>query len=217
MTARRLKPQLATLAVVFTSVLLTGCSPLPDRSGAANSRDRADRSAQTSPSASPDSRSQPGPAGDSANQGGQNSPTGYTDARYHYRLTGPGPLNARPDGTASFVGEDELLEVAVVEGARAADPTALAQAEVSSLSSTTPNVRITSRPAQVTLGGQSMVKFSYAWTAKSQASGQQIKMTGVRYFIPKSTAAIAVIRYGDASSQFDTQEADGFAGSFRWL
>jgi hypothetical protein len=217
MTARRLKPQLATLAVVFTSVLLTGCSPLPDRSGAANSRDRADRSAQTSPSASPDARSQPGAAGDSGNQGGQNSPTGYTDARFHYRLTGPGPLTARPDGTASFLGEDELLEVAVVEGAQAADPMAVAQAEVSSLSNATPNVRITSRPAQVTLGGQSMVKFSYTWTAKSQASGQQIKMTGVRYLIPKSTAAIAVVRYGDASSQFDTQEADGFAGSFRWL
>src|SRR5207245_1170638 len=124
----------------------TGCGPLPDQPGAPKSRDRTNSGAQTSPSAGTETGSQPGVAGDSANQGGQNSPTGYTDNRYHYRLTGPGPINARPDGTASFVGEDELLEVAVVEGARAADPMALAQAEVSSLSNTTPNFHITSRP-----------------------------------------------------------------------
>jgi hypothetical protein len=217
MTAHDLKPRLALVAATSTFVLLSGCGPLPQQPGAAKSPDRAARGAQGSPSAGTDAQSQPGVAGSSGNQGGQNSPTGYTDAKYHYRLTGPGPISARSDGTARFVGEDELLEVAVVEGAQAADPIALAQAEVSSLSSSTPGVHMVSRPARVTLGGQSMVKFSYTWTANSQASGKQIKMTGVRYFIPKSAAMAAVVRYGDASSQFDTQEADGFAGSFRWL
>jgi hypothetical protein len=214
MTASDLRPRLPLVAAASTFVLLTACAQSPTQPGAVKSPDRA---VQSSPSAGTQAQSPPGVAANPANQGGQNKPAGYTDTRYHYSLTGPGQINARSDGTASFVGEDEMLEVAVVEGARAADPMALAQAEVGSLGNTTPGARVASRPAQVTLAGHSAVKFSYTWTAISQASGNQVKMTGVRYFIPKDSATVAVVRYGDASSQFDTQEADGFASSFRWL
>jgi hypothetical protein len=214
MTASELRPRLPLIAAASTFVLLTACGQSANQPGAAKSTDRA---AQSSPPASTEAQSQPAVAGSPGNQGGQTTPTGYTDTRYHYRLMGPGQINPRSDGTASFVGEDEKLEVAVVEGARAADPMALAQAEVSSLNSTMPGVHIASRPAQVSLGGHSMVKFSYTWTANTQASGKQVKMTGVRYFIPKDAGTVAVVRYGDSSSQFDTQEADGFASSFRWL
>ena len=62
-----------------------------------------------------------------------------------------------------------------------------------------------------------MVKFTYTWTAKRPASGESVKMTSVRYYIPKNPAMLAVVHYGDASAEFNQQEADGFASSFRWL
>jgi hypothetical protein len=198
-------------------LLFTGCG-LPGQSGGArNTSPAGPQPSQGSPAATADSQSQGPGGGTPADQGGQNQPAGYTDARYHYRITGPGPIGAKPDGTASFVGEDERFEVAVVEGDRAADPLGLAQSEVNSLSSTSANFRTVSAPANVTLAGQSMVKATYTWSGKSQAAGTQVKKTGVRYYISKNPGTLAVVRYEDESSQFDQKEADGFAGSFRWL
>jgi hypothetical protein len=214
MNAGKRGPQLVLLATM-SALLLAGCGPFPGQSGAArNTSDPGFQGGQASPATS---GSQVAGGGSPANQGGQNQPTGYTDTRYHYGITGPGPLSAKPDGTASFVGEDEQLEVKVVEGDRAADPLGVAQSEVNSLSSTSANFRTTSGPAKVTLGGQSMVKVTYTWSVKSQAASTQLKKTGVRYYISKTPATLAVVRYEDASSEFDQKEADGFAGSFRWL
>lgn len=123
----------------------------------------------------------------------------------------------RPDGTASFAGEDERLDVAVVEGAKAVDPAALAEMDLNSLSGSTTEFRVLSRPAAVALVGQRVVQFTYTSSDKSQVTGRSVTLTNVRYDIPKNDAMPAVVSYRDASSEFNSQEADGFASSFRWM
>jgi uncharacterized lipoprotein len=218
MKTRKRHLQLVLLATMSTLLLLAACSS-PGQPGAARkTSDSGGQSGQASPAATGDTQSQPASgSGTPADQGGQNKPTSYTDTRYNYRVTGPGPISPRSDGTASFTGEDERFEVAVIQGDRAADPLGLAQGEINSLSSSSTNFRTVFAPAKVTIGVQSMVKATYTWTGKSHTGGQQLKMTGVRYYVSKDPATLAVIRYEDASSEFDQQEADGFAGSFRWL
>lgn len=201
----------AVLTTLFALWLLSGCGLFPERAGA-----RAQKDGQTIGSGSTDPSPGPGTASNSGNQGGEANPTGYTDARYHYRITGPGPLKAQSDGTASFAGEDERLEVAIVEGAKAADPAALAEADLSSLSRSTADFQVLFRPDAVTLGGQRVIKFTYSSSGKGH-TGKSIKLFNVRYYIPKSDTMLAVVSYRDAASEFDAKEADGFASSFRWL
>jgi hypothetical protein len=219
MTMRKRRLQFVLLATMSTLFLLAGCSSLPGQPGAArHTSGSGGQSEPASPAATNDAQSQPVPGGGSpVDQGGQNKPTGYTDVRYHYGVTGPGPISPRSDGTAGFTGEDERFEVAVIEGGRAADPLGLAQGEINSLNSSSTNFRTVFGPGKVTLGLQSMIKATYTWTGKSHATGEQLKMTGVRYYVSKDPATLAVVRYEDASGEFDQQEADGFAGSFRWL
>jgi hypothetical protein len=218
MTTRKRRPQFVLVATMSTLLLLVACSS-PGQSGSARKTgDSGGQSGQASPTATTDTQSQPASgSGTPADQGGQNKPTSYTDTRYNYRVTGPGPISPRSDGTAGFTGEDERFEVGVVQGDRAADPLALAQGDINSLSSSSTNFRTVFAPAKVTIGVQSMVKATYTWSGKSHATGEQLKLTGVRYYISKDPATLAVVRYEDASGEFDQQEADGFAGSFRWL
>jgi hypothetical protein len=157
-----------------------------------------------------------GSASSSGNQGGETNPTAYTDARYHYRISTPGPMKAQPDGTAIFAGEDERLEVMVIEGAKAADPAALADEDLSSLSRSTPGFQVLIRPTPVTLGGQRMIKWTYQSTGKS-FTGKQTTFFSVRYYIPSDQRKLAIVSYKDAAGEFDVKEADEFAGSFRWL
>jgi hypothetical protein len=178
----------ATTALV-AAALVSGCGPFPGGSEAPSPR---------------------------ANQGGETNPTVYTDARFNYRMTGPGPLKPRADGTASFAGEDELLEVAVVGDARAADPAALAQSDLKSLSGSVSDFQVLVQPVAVSLGGQRVIKFTYSSTGSGHA-GKTIKFFNVRYYIAKNDKMLAVISYRDAATEFDAQEADGFASSFRWL
>ena len=211
MTVRIPDPRHVFLIALPTLLILSGCSLQPESGARA---DRADRN-----DAAPRSASSAGQvtAGTGANQGGETDPSGYTDTRHRYRITGPGPLKAQPDGSASFSGEDERLVVTVVEGAKAADPMALAEADLNSLSKSTSDFKAVIRPTAVTLGGQRMVKFTYTSTGKSQVDGKQVKLTAVRYYIPKNDTVLAVVSYSDVSTEFSAQEADGFAGSFGWL
>lgn len=218
MKARRRCAEGVILAGFSTLLLLAACTPFQGQQAGSRQSGESQREAdQPSPGATQDTQAQPAASGSPADLGGQNKPTGYTDTRYNYRLTGPGPLSARPDGTAVFVGEDERLEVAVVQDDKAANPMALAQSDVTALSAGSANFHTVFGPAGVTLGGQNVVKVTFSWTGKSQAAGTPLKKTGVRYYIPKNTAMLAVVRYEDAAGEFDQREADGFAGSFRWL
>jgi hypothetical protein len=178
----------ATIALVAAAVV-SGCGPFPGGSEAPNAR---------------------------TNQGGETTSTVYTDARFNYKITGPGPLKPRSDGTASFAGEDELLEVAVVGDARAADPAALAQSDLKSLSGSVSDYQVLIQPVAVTLGGQRVIKLTYSSTGSSH-TGKSIKFLNVRYYIAKNDKMLAVISYRDAATEFDAQEADGFASSVRWL
>jgi hypothetical protein len=189
----------AALSLLLSLLLLCTCST-------GNTRSRSDTGEEPpSPSAS-----------GAQNQGGENTPSGYTDTRYHYSITGPGPLKPQPDGTAVFVGEDERLQVAVVEGAKAADPLALAHTDLDAIKTSAPNFQVLVQPVAVSLAGQRGAKFTYAFSGKSHTGGQ-IKIFAVRYYIPKNDSMLAVVSYQDAATEFSAAEADGFANSFHWL
>lgn len=190
MIAPNVKLDHRLLAAASAVLLLAGCGSLPGPFG--------------------------GGGGGSGGDGGQPAPATYTDSRYHYRITAPGPMTGKPDGTASYASENERLDVAVVEGARAADPAALAQKDASSLSSSTPDFRLVSPPAAVTIAGKPMVKFTYSSTASKQGGGK-LTVTSARYYIPKNEALLAVVTYRDDSAEFNSTEADGTLSTFQWL
>src|ERR1700674_630578 len=65
---------------------------------------------------------------------GESEPHRYTDAKYHYLIDAPGLMTANADGTASYLGASERMEIAVVTGSGASDPPALAGQDARSLS-----------------------------------------------------------------------------------
>jgi len=202
---RLLEHRVRLLALsVSAAAVLFGCgfSTSHNRS---NGSDLGDVAASQSPGTS----RQAGP-------GGESNPATYTDSRFNYRITGPGPMSRNADGTASFAGEDERLVVTVVTDSRAADPNALAQSDLNSLRGSTPDSQVLIQPVAVTLGGQRVIKFTYSSSGQS-FKGKTVKFFNVRYYIAKNDSTLAVISYRDASTEFDAQEADGFASSFRWL
>ena len=156
--------------------------------------------------------------GGEATTGGEAAAVAYVDARYHYRIDAPGRMTANADGTASFIGPSERLEVTVVSGASAADLSALARADAKSLGSSAPGFRALSSPSSVTLGGYHMTRFSYRWDAgTSSVTGKAIQLTSVRYYAPKDATTVAVITYGIVTDQFDPQGANDLASTFKWL
>jgi hypothetical protein len=148
---------------------------------------------------------------------GESAPVSYTDTRYHYVIDAPGHMNANADGTATFIGPSERLEIAVVTGSSASDPTALASKDSSALSVSAPGFHPLSTPATVTLNGHRVTKFTYTWNAGTSAvTGKPVELTGVRYYVPKDAATVAVITYGIVSNQYDPQGADDLASTFKW-
>jgi hypothetical protein len=156
-------------------------------------------------------------AGTEAAGGGGEVSIPYVDARFHYRIDGPGTMKSSPDGTAAFIGPSERLEVAIVQGASAADPAALARQDVKSLSTSAQSFHLVSSAATVTIGGQRVTRFTYTWNAGTSAvTGKAIALTSVRYYMPKDSTTVAVITYGTVSNQFDPQGADDVASTFKW-
>ena len=142
----------------------------------------------------------------------------YTDAAHHYRISGPGRMTANPDGTASFIGPVERLEVAIVDGPQAADPMALANADLNSLKTTAKDFRQVQAPAAVTVSGHRTIKFVYQWTAGTNAvTGKANQLITARYYITKDAGRLAVVAYASASNQYDPQGADDVANTFAWL
>ena len=157
-------------------------------------------------------------AGGEATTGGEAAAVAYVDARYHYRIDAPGRMTANSDGTASLIAPSQRLEIIVVQGAKAADVSALADADAKSLASSVPSFRELASPATGTLGGYRMTRFSYTWDAGTSAvTGKAIQLTSVRYYVPKDASTVAVITYGIVSNQFDPQGADDLASTFKWL
>jgi hypothetical protein len=155
-------------------------------------------------------------AGEAAGGGGEVS-LPYVDARFHYRIDGPGKMAANPDGTAAFIGPSERLEVTVVQGASASDPASLASQDVKALTSSAPSFHIVSGPATVTISAHKVTRFTYTWNAgTSTVTGKAVALTSVRYYLPKDSTTLAVITYGTVSNQFDPQGADDVASTFKW-
>jgi hypothetical protein len=159
----------------------------------------------------------PTAAGGEAAGGGGEVSLPYVDARFHYRIDGPGKMTPNPDGSAAFIGPSERLEVTIVQGASASDPAALASQDVKTLATSAQSFHQVSGPATVTLGGKRVTRFTYRWNAgTSTVTGKAIALTSVRYYIPKDSTTLAVVTYGDVSSQFDPQGADDIASTFKW-
>ena len=127
-------------------------------------------------------------------------------------------MTANADGTASYVGPSERLEVAIVQGAQAANPASLANQDLSSLATSAQSFQKLSTPSAVTLNGRSVTRFTYTWNAGTSAvTGKAIQLTTVRYYMPKDGGTLAVITYGIVSNQFDPQGADDLVLTFQWL
>lgn len=142
----------------------------------------------------------------------------YTDALHRYRISGPGRMTANGDGSASFIGPVERLEVAIVDGTRAADPMALANADLSTLKTTSTDFRQVQAPAAVTVSGHRSIKFVYQWTAGTNAvTGKANVLITARYYITKDATRLAVVSYASAANQYDPQGADDVANTFAWL
>jgi hypothetical protein len=126
-------------------------------------------------------------------------------------------MTPNPDGSASFIGPSERLEVTVVQGASASDPGALASQDSKSLATSAQSFHLVSNPAAVTISGHRVTRFTYTWNAgTSTVTGKAIALTSVRYYVPKDSTTLAVITYGAVSNQFDPQGADDVASTFKW-
>lgn len=150
-------------------------------------------------------------------QGGEAPAVPYSDARFHYRIDAPGHMSANADGSASFIGPSERLEIAVVQGPQASDPNAMAGRDQSTLAGSLTGFRKLSNPGGVNLSGQRAIKFIYSWTAgTSPVTGKPLELTSVRYYFSKDTSLVAVVTYSIVTNQYDPEGADDLAKTFRW-
>ena len=158
----------------------------------------------------------PATAGAEANTG-EGIPVSYTDARFHYRIDGPGRMTPNPDGTAAYVGPSERLEISIVQGSRASDPGAMASQDLKALAASATAFHQMSNPAKLTLSGYQVTRFAYTWNAGTSAvTAKAIELTSVRYYLSKDATTVAVITYGIVSNQFDPQGADDIVSTFKW-
>lgn len=155
------------------------------------------------------------PAGEANN--GEAPAISYTDARAGYRVDAPGQMTANADGSASFVGPQERLEVAVRTGT-SLDPAALAAADLAVLRSSLAGFQLVGGPAAIQLGSRRATKLVYTWTAGTSAvTGKPVQLMTARYYIAKDPTKVAVLTYGITASQYDPQGADDVALTFRWM
>lgn len=144
-------------------------------------------------------------------------PVTYTDARFHYRIDGPGRMTANPDGTAAYVGPSERMEISVIQGSSASDPSALANQDIKTLATSAAGFQQRTKPAKLTLNGHQVTRFAYTWNAgTSTVTGKALELTSVRYYVSKDASTLAVITYGIVSNQFDPQGADDIVSTFQW-
>ena len=102
---------------------------------------------------------------------GESAALPYADARYGYRVDAPGKMTVAADGSATFVGPSERLQVVVLQGARAGDPAALARADIAAIPATATGFRLESGPAAITINGHRGQKFVYSYTKPEHAGG----------------------------------------------
>ena len=141
----------------------------------------------------------------------------YADPREHYRIDAPGTMTPNADGSASFKGSLERLQVSVIHGAAAGNPSASAAADVTALRSTATGFQLVSGPSTVRLGSLTAQKFVYRWTdGTSSVTGKPNALVSVRYYLPKDSTTLAVIAYGITATQYDPQGADDVALTFAW-
>jgi hypothetical protein len=172
----------------------------------------------SSPSATPAAEStSPGAAAGGEAAGGEAPAVLYSDTRYHYRIEAPGHMTANTDGSASFIGPSERLEIVVVQGSQASDPAAMAAKDQSTLTGSLNGFRKLTSPAAITLGGKKVVKFVYSWTAGTNSvTGKPLQLTSVRYYFAKDATQVAVVTYGIVTNQYDPEGADDLARTFQW-
>jgi hypothetical protein len=170
----------------------------------------------TSTTGGADTGAQP-TAGAEANANGEAIPVPYADARFHYRIDAPGRMSPNADGTAAYIGPSERLEIRVVSGTGASDPSSLATQDIKSLAASATSFHQLTSPAKLTLSGYRVTRFAYTWVAGTSAvTGKPIELTSVRYYLIKDSTTLAVITYGIVTNQFDPQGADDIVSTFQW-
>lgn len=154
------------------------------------------------------------PAGEANN--GEAPAIAYSDARGGYHIDAPGQMTANADGSASYVGPQERLEVTIRTGA-GLEPATLAGTELANLRSSLSGFRLVSGPTAIQLGGQRAQKLVYSWSAGTSAvTGKPVELMTARYYLAKDATKVAVITYGITASQYDPQGADDVALTFGW-
>lgn len=195
---------LTFLAWIVASFLLVACS--------------ATGSASTRPAASPGAA-----GGEPAASGGEGAAPGegaasasYVNTRFGYSINPPGPMIEATDGSAAYVTAGERLDITVVTGGPAADPMALAKANLAALQSS-PGYKLVSAPSQVTIAGRAVVKFVYeSLVGSNPVTGKPYRYTNARYYIPRDAGRLAVLAYASFSPDYDPQNADDLESSFAW-
>jgi hypothetical protein len=162
------------------------------------------------------SGTQAGTAANDAGAGGEVS-IAYQDPQHRYKISAPGRMTANADGSATYLGPVDRMEITIVDGARAADPMALAQSDFASLKSSAPGFQTVSAPASGTISGHRAIKFVYQWTAGTNpVTGKVNQLITARYYITKDSGRLAIVAYGVASNQYDPHGADDVANTFAW-
>jgi len=105
----------------------------------------------------------------------------------------------------------------VVTGAAAADPMAVAQADMAKARSTR-NFNSKSAPAATMLkASDASVKATYSATdGTNPVTGKPNNVVVVKYWVPKDPSTLAVLTYTVTDSLYDPQGADDVANTLRW-
>lgn len=162
------------------------------------------------------------PAGGEAANGeantGEAPSVPFESPKYRYRVDAPGAMTEGADGTATAHFGAERLSIRVVTGAAAADPMAVAKADMDQARST-PNFSSKSAPAATKLkASNATVKAVYSATdGTNPVTGKPNNVVVVKYWVPKDPSTLAVLTYTVTDTQYDPQGADDVANTFRWL
>ncbi|HEV7678822.1 MAG TPA: hypothetical protein VGQ42_09675 [Candidatus Dormibacteraeota bacterium] len=151
------------------------------------------------------------------NGGGEAPATRFVSSRNHYRVDAPGAMTEGSDGIAKASHGLESLQIEVLTGSAAADVSAYAKSDLTTLRST-PGFSLKSGPGSVSLSAASSAQKT-VYTANgpnNPVTGKPQTFVTVRYYVPRSSSTMAVLTYSIVLDQYDPQGADDVANTFAW-
>ena len=149
--------------------------------------------------------------------GGEAPLTRFVSSGNHYRVDAPGTMSEGSDGVAKASRGLESLQIVVVSGSAAADPSAYARSDLNSVRSTS-GFALRSGPETVFLRAASSSQRTVytAAGANNPVTGKPQTFVTARYYVPRNSSTMAVLIYSNVVDQFDPQGADDLANTFVW-